>query len=108
VDRMQLLKQISFGARVAEDETNELESYFVETDQWDRIFGGEIDVVKGEKGAGKSAIYSLLSTKSDALFDKRILLITAEEPRGAPVFKELVTDPPPPRLSLSAFGSYIC
>ena|SRR5258708_281357 len=83
---MQLLKQISFGARVAEDETNELESYFVETDQWGRIFGGEIDVIKGEKGAGKSAIYSLLSTKSDALFDKRILLITAEEPRGAPVF----------------------
>ena len=91
---MQLLKQISFGARVAEDETNELGNYFVETDQWDRIFGGEIDVVKGDKGAGKSAIYSLLSAKSDELFDKRILLITAEEPRGTPVFKELVTEPP--------------
>jgi hypothetical protein len=91
---MTLLKKISFGARVAEDETNELGNYFVETDQWDRIFGGEIDVVKGDKGAGKSAIYSLLSAKSDELFDKRILLITAEEPRGAPVFKELVTEPP--------------
>jgi hypothetical protein len=94
VDRMQLLKKISFGARVAEDETGELGNYFVETDQWDRVFGGEIDVIKGDKGAGKSAIYSLLSAKSDELFDKRILLITAEEPRGTPVFKELVTEPP--------------
>jgi hypothetical protein len=94
MDRMQLLKRISFGARVAEEETGELGNYFVETDQWDRIFNGEIDVVKGDKGAGKSAIYSLLSAKSDDLFDKRILLITAEEPRGTPVFKELVTEPP--------------
>jgi len=94
VDRMELLKKISFGARVAEEETNELGKYFVETDQWDRIFNGEIDVIKGDKGAGKSAIYSLLSAKSDDLFDKRILLITAEEPRGTPVFKELITEPP--------------
>lgn len=91
---MQLLKKVSFGARVAEEETNELGNYFVETDQWERIFNGEIDVIKGDKGAGKSAIYSLLSAKSDDLFDKRILHITAEEPRGTPVFKELVPDPP--------------
>ncbi|MGY8679756.1 hypothetical protein Q2941_18450 [Bradyrhizobium sp. UFLA05-153] len=88
------MKRISFGARVAEEETGELGTYFVETDQWERIFNGEIDIVKGDKGAGKSAIYSLLSAKSDELFDKRILVITAEEPRGTPVFKELVTDPP--------------
>jgi hypothetical protein len=94
MDRLQLLKAMSFGARVAEEETSELESYFVETDQWSRIFKGEVDVIKGDKGAGKSAIYSLLSTKSSELFDKRILLITAEEPRGTPVFKEIITDPP--------------
>jgi ABC-type lipoprotein export system ATPase subunit len=85
MDRLQLLKAMSFGARVAEEETSELESYFVETDQWSRIFKGEVDVIKGDKGSGKSAIYSLLSTKSSELFDKRILLITAEEPRGTPV-----------------------
>ena len=33
---------------------------FVETDQWSRIVKGEIDIVRGDKGAGKSAIYSLL------------------------------------------------
>lgn len=55
---------------------------------------GEIDVVCGDKGAGKSAIYSLLGTKVDDLFDKRILLVTAEKPRGDTVFKDLMTQPP--------------
>jgi hypothetical protein len=94
MERLQLLKNISFGERVAEDETGALGKYFVETDQWDRIFKGEIDVIRGEKGSGKSAIYSLLVTKSDDLFDKGILLTTGERPRGATVFKELVIEPP--------------
>jgi hypothetical protein len=94
LEKIQLLKGISFGERVAEEETNELEGYFVETDQWNRIKGGEVDVIKGEKGTGKSAIYSLLARKENELFDKGVLLVAAEKPRGTPVFKELVTDPP--------------
>jgi hypothetical protein len=50
--------------------------------------------VRGEKGSGKSAIYSLLVAKTDDLFDKGILLATGEHPRGATVFKELVSEPP--------------
>jgi hypothetical protein len=94
MDRLALLKELSFGARVAEDETAELAGYFVETDQWTRIARGEIDVVRGEKGAGKSAIYSLLMAKEDEFFDRRILLVAGEKPRGTPVFKDLVADPP--------------
>jgi hypothetical protein len=94
LELLQLLKGLSFGARVAEDETAELAKYFVETDQWNRIFRNEIDVVRGGKGAGKSAIYSLLATKTDEMFDKKVLLVTAEQPRGATVFKELTSDPP--------------
>jgi hypothetical protein len=94
MERKDLLQQISFGARVAEEETSELASYFVETDQWGRLFRGEVDIIKGDKGAGKSAIYSLLAAKATELFDKSILLIPAEKPRGTPAFKELVTDPP--------------
>jgi hypothetical protein len=77
---------LSFGAQVAEEETSDLADYFVETDQWLRIFGGEVDVIRGPKGAGKSAIYLLLSTRADELFDKRIMLISAEKPRGTPSF----------------------
>ena len=73
---------------------NELAKYFVETDQWNRIFRGEIDIIQGDKGAGKSAIYSLLVAKTNELFDKNILLITAEQPRGATLFRDLVSDPP--------------
>jgi hypothetical protein len=94
MERKELLRSISFGARVAEEETSELATYFVETDQWDRLFRGAVDVIKGDKGTGKSAIYSLLLDKSSELFDKRILLIPAERPQGAPAFKELTTDPP--------------
>jgi hypothetical protein len=92
--RLDLLKQMSFGVQVAEDEVNELASYFVETNQWARIAKGDIDIVRGEKGAGKSAIYSLLMTKAGSFFDQGILLVAAENPRGATVFKDLVADPP--------------
>ncbi len=92
--RLDLLKQMSFGLQVAEDEVNELASYFVETNQWARIAKGEIDIVRGEKGAGKSAIYSLLLTRAGEFFDRRILLVAAENPRGATVFQDLVADPP--------------
>ena len=40
MDKLQLLRDASFGARVAEEETAELASYFVETDQWMRIVRG--------------------------------------------------------------------
>lgn len=83
MERLGLLKAISFGERVAEDETAALAKYFVETDQWERILKGEIDVVRGEKGSGKSAIYSLLIARADELFDKGILLTTGEHPRAA-------------------------
>jgi hypothetical protein len=92
--RVDLLKQMSFGAQIAEDEVNELGSYFVETNQWNRIAAGDIDIVRGEKGAGKSAIYALLMSKADDFFDRGALLVAAESPRGATVFKDLAADPP--------------
>jgi len=33
MDQLRLLRELSFGAQVAEEETNELADYFVETDQ---------------------------------------------------------------------------
>ncbi|MFY9658094.1 MAG: hypothetical protein WAK01_16195, partial [Methylocystis sp.] len=94
MNRLTLLKDVSFGSRVAEDETQQLSAYFVETDQWNRIGRGEVDIIKGEKGSGKSAIYTLLAAKTNEFFDKNILLVTAETPRGNTVFRDLVSDPP--------------
>ncbi|MDX1813884.1 MAG: hypothetical protein R3319_03750 [Candidatus Bathyarchaeia archaeon] len=90
----EVLVATDFGHRVAEDEVDALESYFVETDNWNRLVTGEIDVVYGPKGAGKSALYSLLVARTNELFDHNVLLVPAEKPRGTPAFRDLVVDPP--------------
>ncbi len=94
MDKHTILRETSFGQRVAEEEVDALASYFVETDHWTRLYQGEIDVVYGPKGAGKSALYALLLSKTTELFDKNILLVPAENPRGAPAFRGLLLDPP--------------
>jgi hypothetical protein len=91
---LDLLKRMSFGSQIAEDEVSALASYFVETNQWQKIANGQIDIIRGEKGSGKSAIYALLTTRADEFFDRGILLVAAENPRGATVFKDLVAEPP--------------
>ena len=94
MDKHAILRDTSFGHRVAEEELDALASYFVETDHWNRLYRGDIDVVYGAKGAGKSALYALLLSKTSDLFDKGILLVAAENPRGAPAFRDLLSDPP--------------
>lgn len=94
MDKHTTLRSVTFGQRVAEEETENLASYFVETDHWTRLFRGDIDVIYGPKGAGKSALYSLLISRRFELSDKNILLVAAENPRGAPAFRNLLWDPP--------------
>lgn len=90
----EILKVSSFGERTAEEESTKLEKYFVETDEWRQLYSGEDDIVYGPKGSGKSALYALLSNRRDDLFDRNILLLPAENVRGAPVFRGLVENPP--------------
>jgi hypothetical protein len=89
-----VLQGASFGERIAEKEIKELSAYFVETDQWRRLFAGDVDIVYGPKGSGKSALYSLLTEKADELFDRGILIVPAENPSGATAFADVVTEPP--------------
>ncbi len=83
------------GERVAEEEVESLENYFVETNQWNEIFEGEKDLVFGPKGAGKSALYALVNKRSDKLRQRNVLVALAENPIGAAVFRNLEIDPPP-------------
>jgi hypothetical protein len=89
-----ILQTLSFGSRVAEEEAEALSAYFVETDQWRKLFADAVDVIYGPKGSGKSALYSLLISRENELFDRRIILAPAENPRGAPAFRDLRADPP--------------
>jgi hypothetical protein len=97
--KLEVLKNLAVGERVAEEESEQLENYFVETDQWHKMVGGNIDVVYGPKGSGKSALYTLLNKKDGELFDRGVLLVSAENVRGATVFRTIVADPPPSELS---------
>jgi len=106
--KLETLKQIEFGERVAEEESDHLERYFVETDQWHQMINGNIDVVYGPKGSGKSALYTLLNKKDGELFDRGVLLASAESVRGATVFKTIVADPPPSELSFVYLWKIYC
>lgn len=94
INKREILGQVSFGARVAEEESVDFSQYFVETDQWKRMYAGEVDVIYGAKGSGKSAIYSLILSRSGLLEQRGVDVLPAEDPRGATVFKDLVADPP--------------
>lgn len=89
-----MLKAASFGERIAEQEIDELSEYFVETHQWSRLIAGEVDIVYGDKGSGKSALYSLLNRSDEALFDRKILIKPAENPNGTTAFSDVVVEPP--------------
>jgi hypothetical protein len=95
MDKKSSLINATFGNRVAEDEGEALHSYFVETEQWRQIIAGNVDVIYGSKGAGKSALYSLLVAQKETLrLGRRIVFIPAENPRGTPAFRDLADDPP--------------
>lgn len=52
-----LLESISFGASAAENEFRDLEHYYLKTDQYQRALRGEVRLVVGRKGSGKTAIF---------------------------------------------------
>jgi hypothetical protein len=95
MDKKTALIQATFGSRVAEEEADALKSYFVETEQWRKLVNGDVDIVYGPKGAGKSALYSLLVGEKEQLrLGRRTVFIAAENPRGTPAFRDLAADPP--------------
>lgn len=89
--KIELLKNSRFGERVAEEEQETLSSYFVETDTWRQLLNGELDVIYGSKGSGKSALYSNLLKHADTFASENTLLIAAEELRGEPVFRQVLS-----------------
>jgi len=100
MDISKVLQDVNFGQRIAEED-NELEAYFVETNQWRRLVKGEIDIIYGPKGAGKSAFYFLLLKKREEMRRRGTILIAGENPRGATAFQDLATDPPASELEFS-------
>lgn len=108
MEKLNLLRSLEIGERVAEEEAEKLEKYFVETEQWRQMEAGEVDVVYGPKGSGKSALYTLLNKKENEFFDRGILLAAGENVRGATVFRSVVSDPPPSELAFQYLWKLYC
>lgn len=53
-----LLERLTFGASAAENELRDLSGYYLETDQFQRALRGEVRIVVGRKGSGKTAIFA--------------------------------------------------
>jgi len=71
------LQQLSLGASAAENEFRVLEDYFVETSEFLRALRGEVSVVAGRKGSGKSAIFFRVR---DTLSGKKRTIVTDLKP----------------------------
>jgi hypothetical protein len=70
----------------------QLANYFVKTEDWRRVRQGEVDIIFAPKGGGKSAIYAMLMSLEDDLFDEGVLLVAAENPKGDAAFSVVNND----------------
>lgn len=52
-----LLQQVSLGDPMAENEFQTLSAYYVQTDEFARTLRGEVNLVVGRKGTGKTALF---------------------------------------------------
>lgn len=93
MDGKELAQMISLGASVAEFD-QDLEKYFVETDTFATVIADGGDIISGDKGTGKTAIYRILkkSYRSYAQLDN-VEIVDAFNPQGDPVFQRLAYGP---------------
>jgi hypothetical protein len=85
------LERLNLGASSAENEIRELGNYYLETDEFRRVFRGEIRVVTGRKGVGKTALFVQVR---DRLRSDRGKVVLDLKPEGFQLlkFKERVLD----------------
>ena len=90
VDMKHLLRKLELGASVAEFD-NDLEKYFVETQTFRELISDRKDIVAGDKGTGKTAIFRILHKRYPQIESIRnTVVIPAFNPSGSPIFQELI------------------
>lgn len=85
------LTRLTLGASAAENEFQELGNYYLETDEFRRAMRGEVQIVLGRKGAGKTALFFQLRDRLRS--DKKNVVLDLK-PEGFQLikFKEQVLD----------------
>ena len=97
----ELLKKLDFGNSVAEFD-EQLDAYFVETQIYSDFIDGKYDIVSGDKGTGKTAIYRIVRDKHSEISQlSDVELVAGFNDSGNPVFQRLS------QSSLLQEGEYI-
>ncbi len=78
------LGRLDFGASAAENEIRDLASYYIPTDAYKRALRGEVRMVIGRKGSGKSALFFQVR---DKLRDNRQNVVLDLKPDGYQLLK---------------------
>lgn len=78
------LQSLQIGDPTAENEMTTLGSYFLRTDQYSKALRGEVNLVVGRKGAGKTALFIQIRDKTRA--DKRNVVLDLK-PEGYQLLK---------------------
>ncbi len=87
-----ILRALDLGNSVAEfDEA--LEKYFVENEAFHSLVEGKIDIVAGDKGTGKTALYRIIQKRHRTIPQlSRVEIIAGFNPAGNPIFQQLVLE----------------
>ena len=85
----EILQKIQFGNPVAEFD-EDLGSYFLKTEIFRQLTSGKIDVIAGDKGTGKTAIYQHLKSSHKQIPELNgIEVIAGFNSSGEPLFRRL-------------------
>lgn len=87
-----VLRALDFGNSVAEFDES-LEKYFVENEAYEKLVTNKIDIVAGDKGTGKTALYRILQKRFPTTPElKGIEVLAGFNPTGMPIFQRLVRE----------------
>lgn len=96
-----VLDKLNLGNSVAEFD-RDLKKYFVETQAFRSLISGDKDVIAGDKGTGKTALYKVLTERAREFPALRnVEILSAFNPTGNPVFQRLS------QIPLLTEGQYI-
>jgi hypothetical protein len=85
-----ILLGLDLGNSVAEFDSS-LEKYFVENEAFNALINDRADVIAGDKGTGKTALYRILQKRRGTMDElKGVEVIAGFNPVGNPIFQRLV------------------
>jgi len=89
----QILNDLKLGNSVAESDER-LDRYFVNTQTFNALITGQRDIIAGDKGTGKTALYRILIKRYRHLEELRATeVVTAFNLTGSPIFQQLLHIP---------------